>query len=317
MDKKRPLLSICIPTYNRFISLKLCLDKLLNSCKGLEDFVEIIVSDNASDDGTEKFVTDLVSQNKNLKYFRNDQNLGFNFNIFLLTDKYSEGEFCWLIGDDDFVDKDAVKVILSILKENLEIDFVGLNFRLESFGSLSQQPSLNRDPVLYKSGFPSVINKMSRPGNLFITFISASIFRRDKFASFPKNEFNKDSWQNYLSTFPHTYIQLTVFKDSKAIFIENELLTAIIHEKDWHNMNSAIYLYSIPSLYKYSLSIGYKKKILKDSYKQIMNHAIRQIPKKINYAPVHFLYKFRFIMNEVLNFRFYICGIKIVKEKLF
>lgn len=317
MDKNRPLLSICIPTYNRCLSLKYCLERLLNSCKELEDFVEIIISDNASDDGTEKIVTDLVVQNKNLKYFRNDQNLGFNFNIFLLTDKYADGEFCWLVGDDDFVDTDAVRVILSILKENLEIDFIGLNFRLEPFSSQPKYSSLKGDPILYKSNFPSVINKMSRPGNLFITFISASIFRRDNFVSFPKDAFNKDSWHDYFSTFPHSFIQLSVYKNSKAIFVENEILTATIHEKSWNDMVSSMYFYSIPSLYNYCIKIGYKKEILKNAYYQIMNQAMRQFSRRNSYVHINHFYRIKFIISELLNFEFYKCGLKIVKEKMF
>ena len=50
---KEPILSICIPTYNRAESLRTSLQQYV-SCKGFDESIEIVISDNASTDDTRK-----------------------------------------------------------------------------------------------------------------------------------------------------------------------------------------------------------------------------------------------------------------------
>ena len=52
MDKQ-PLLSVCIPTYNRSTFLQEALMNLLDNQKTCEFCVEILISDNCSTDETE------------------------------------------------------------------------------------------------------------------------------------------------------------------------------------------------------------------------------------------------------------------------
>ena len=52
----RPLLSICIPTYNRAECLEDCLRSLERATQGLIDRVQIVISDNASTDHTPEVV---------------------------------------------------------------------------------------------------------------------------------------------------------------------------------------------------------------------------------------------------------------------
>ena len=55
-------LSICIPTYNRKRNLSELLD-VLAEIRGMAD-IEVIVSDNASTDGTKEYMEDLVKKKK-------------------------------------------------------------------------------------------------------------------------------------------------------------------------------------------------------------------------------------------------------------
>lgn len=69
-----PILSICIPTYNRFYQLKECLVSILFSTKGHETDIEIIVSDDASTDNTKETVSELQNKYPFVKYHRNVAN---------------------------------------------------------------------------------------------------------------------------------------------------------------------------------------------------------------------------------------------------
>src|SRR3954470_7738221 len=118
------LLSICIPTFNRANELKISLPEILNQAAKFKDKIEVIVSNNASTDGTEEVLNKLKNEYSFLKTYRNDINIGFNLNFFRLSDEYATGKFFWLIGDDDVVDYNAIETILQVLENNKDISFL-------------------------------------------------------------------------------------------------------------------------------------------------------------------------------------------------
>lgn len=79
-----PIISICIPTRNRFFALRNTIDSILSSEKFQKSFdIEIIISDNASIDETQEYCLSIVQKyNGKIKYFRNEIDLGdTNFEI--------------------------------------------------------------------------------------------------------------------------------------------------------------------------------------------------------------------------------------------
>ena len=65
---KQPLLSICIPTYNRAEILRRTLAKI-TSDKDFDEDIEIVISDNASTDNTQKVCQEFCASYKNIHYF--------------------------------------------------------------------------------------------------------------------------------------------------------------------------------------------------------------------------------------------------------
>ena len=76
-EQKNYALTIAIPTYNRLEKLKICLKRLMEQ-KKIEQ-IEIIVSDNASSDGTGEYMTELVKKAENISYYRNTERVLGNF----------------------------------------------------------------------------------------------------------------------------------------------------------------------------------------------------------------------------------------------
>jgi abequosyltransferase len=74
------LLSICIPTFNRAGILAASLDALMADI-GPSDDVEIVVSDNASSDGTADVVAARVGRKPSISYWRNPTNIGLLANF--------------------------------------------------------------------------------------------------------------------------------------------------------------------------------------------------------------------------------------------
>lgn len=97
MNNPKPRVSIGVPVYNGERFLKQALDSLL--AQSYVDF-ELIISDNASTDGTEEICRLYASADPRVRYFRNTRNtgVGCNFNrVFELA----RGEyFKWASADD-------------------------------------------------------------------------------------------------------------------------------------------------------------------------------------------------------------------------
>ncbi|MCX6718081.1 MAG: glycosyltransferase family 2 protein [Candidatus Staskawiczbacteria bacterium] len=122
------LLSICIPTYNRADYLKQCLDNIVRQFgdKKIKDSIEIVISDNASKDNTENLAKEYQSRWDNIKYFRNEKNLGPDENMINSVLK-AEGRYCWTIGDDDFIQNGGLNFIISSL-EKKPVSLLTINF---------------------------------------------------------------------------------------------------------------------------------------------------------------------------------------------
>jgi len=94
---REPLFSICIPTFNRREMLCQAIRSALNQTY---DHIEVVVSDNASDDGTSEAVRALGDAR--IRYFRNETNLGAASNwercLYL-----AQGAFISWLQDDDLL----------------------------------------------------------------------------------------------------------------------------------------------------------------------------------------------------------------------
>lgn len=115
-----PLLSICIPTYNRALYLDESLanlDSQFANNPELVEMVEVVISDNASIDQTAAVAQKYQNKYKNFKYFRNNENLGADKNYINSVLKAS-GEYGWIIGDDDLIVKGGLDFVVDFLKKN-------------------------------------------------------------------------------------------------------------------------------------------------------------------------------------------------------
>lgn len=113
----KPLLSICIPTFNRAEYLERCLEAIVQQ-EGFEE-IEVVISDNCSSDGTQKMCKAYENKFINVHYFRNDENV--NDGNFPLVFQRAKGKLRKLTNDTIIYKPGAIQYMLNAIKENINV----------------------------------------------------------------------------------------------------------------------------------------------------------------------------------------------------
>lgn len=173
MNNSSPLLSICIPTYNRIKYLTRLLNSILPEVSQFGNKVEIIINDNASVDNTKETIELMLKDHPSIRYYRNTDNQGADFNISDVFNK-AQGRFAWVIGDDDYLLPGALLHIISVLSKHLSTDIVYLNSKThqdDCYVTKAEQIDYTviRDKILFASKV-----------GVYFTFISGIIINKVK-----------------------------------------------------------------------------------------------------------------------------------------
>jgi glycosyltransferase involved in cell wall biosynthesis len=188
MTDHEPLVSICIPTYNRAAMVgKAIASALSQSYRN----IEVIVVDNASTDDTAAKVAEFTDPR--LSFVRNPSNLGLfgNFNRCL---EVARGEIIHILHSDDFIDPEFTKTCIRFFQEHPS---VGLTFTSARYISGSREETVcykDRDEVIpAPEGFVRIL-----AGRQFIVCPSVMIRRGvyDQVGSYsPEYPYSSDYYQ--------------------------------------------------------------------------------------------------------------------------
>lgn len=117
MGTEQQLVSIALCTYNGEKYLARQLDSILN-----QDYpnLEIIISDDASSDGTDIILKKYAAKNDNIKFWINESNLGFNQNFKKAMDNCA-ADFIAIADQDDIWIENKISRLMANIGENLLI----------------------------------------------------------------------------------------------------------------------------------------------------------------------------------------------------
>lgn len=274
MNNGNLILTIAIPTYNRKEYLKECLEHVILQ---IEQDVEVLVCDNASNDGTCEFMKEYCNKYTFIKYLKNETNIGPDGN-FLRCLKEGQGQYIHLLSDDDILLEGSVKKIKECILSYGEVSFIYLNstvFQGQFELSKCKNKTFNDDKNILFVNKNLFVEKLG----VYATFVSAMIFNKKIFDNIYKPE-------QYIGTYllqTHILFQ-TVSIQERAIFIAN---TCIAERGD----NSGGYsFYKVFShnwknvLFDAGLKNGYQIKSLKKIYSSTIRDFLRPwtINMKIN-----------------------------------
>ena len=209
------LLTIAIPTYNRADLLDELLSELAVQIGG-DQRVELLVSDNASEDRTSSVVAAHQARGVNIRYIRNESNLGADRNI-LQCYTEATGEYAWIFSDDDLIEPDTIRCILgAISKRQYDIICIrGYGFDGQYKGP---RPLRHRSDMEFES--PA---DLARRIHVSFTFISSVIVNKKLNSQKPHPPFESLAGSNLAQLGPF-YTALNHHK--RSLLIRDKLIAA-------------------------------------------------------------------------------------------
>lgn len=170
-----PLLSLCIPAYNRANFLPPLLDSIL--AQDYDDF-EIVICEDKSPQREEirRIVAIYGSSRIPIRYIENAENLGFDRNLRQIITQ-SRGRFCMIMGNDDLLKAGTLKKVGAMLSQQENVGVL-----LRAYEWFSEDPGKPDGTVhyfssdrIFEAGLSSLVVFYRR-----VASISGIVFQREE-----------------------------------------------------------------------------------------------------------------------------------------
>lgn len=146
MHSKNPIVSIGLPVYNMATTIGQSLCSIL---KQTYQHLEIIISDNSSNDGTLEIIKKYSQYDTRIRLFTQKENIGASANFKFVLTKASGKYFKWHAGDD-LLDLECIEVYLSIANQSSEErSLVFSNYCAFDWNIFSVSSSVNVNPLSF------------------------------------------------------------------------------------------------------------------------------------------------------------------------
>ncbi|PUE16066.1 glycosyltransferase [Limnohabitans sp. MMS-10A-178] len=221
--KPRPLLSICISTYNRAAWLGVNLRNLARLWPTPHPDVELLICDNTSTDNTPDIVKGYLSR-PDFKYVRNPENVGMLGNL-RVTANAATGQYVWILGDDDLLLPGTIERVLSTIRNNPLTALVYMNY---AYTRNDNAETVQDIDVFLNDSTPigpvtddavGTVRDMCAKSENFFTAIYCLVLRRDHAIRAYSQDTNGRPFSSMLSCIPTTYHVLNYMMDEPACWI--------------------------------------------------------------------------------------------------
>lgn len=256
-------LAICIPVYNRQQIFEYVLLMLFNSVQHYSEQVKIVISDNCSDDDLGAVFQSISEHFPSVEsvYSRSEEFLSPDNNVLRVV-SFSNAEFTWVIGSDDFINIANIENVIENLDRDNDFLLGNISHYNINFIELKNKNILTLDffeksPNYIKSKFESkkIFGKLSdfvSPvyPNFYLGAVMASVFRTSVWRKFINENIELMNNIDFARWYPHSYVFASAFFELKTVYINNEIITAGNGLRDWAGEGHLSLLYSeIPYIY--------------------------------------------------------------------
>lgn len=181
-------LSVCIPAYNRHQFMNELLDSIIEQS---DPSIEIVICEDKSPE--RELIRQCVEKKSaargcldQIKYFENDENLGYDANLRNLMEK-STGEYCLFMGNDDILMPGAIHTILKIINQYPDVGVITRAYKCFSGNPENVKLVIKQLPQdeLFMPG-PAAIRFFFRR----VGVLSGLVFKREPAVRIATNQFD-------------------------------------------------------------------------------------------------------------------------------
>lgn len=279
----KPLISICIPTFNRAPFLKECLDSITRqfSNQEIRQNVNVFILDNQSQDNTEHIVKKFTNIFKNIKYIKDNQNRNIAQGIIKIA-SMGDGEYVWVFSDDDLQTNNAIDLVIKAIKSNQPSVII---CNINNF--LGKQKNFNLLKINQNYFFTNRTD--------FFKYLNKNVFNLDKinlYATFCTNFIlKKEIFNNYHYILNKFNGPLDLFPFHSIIFYSDVKITVEIISTPtlFNRRNNELWGYKNKIKHYF-----YTNKLLKYHYKNIIN---------FNKNDFSFLFSLKLNINNIIRIK--------------
>ena len=206
MKEKLYLLSFCIPTYKRCKRIIECIKEIQ---KINDERIEILISDNHSEDGTKEEILKLQKNDNRIRYIENKENIGAVANMVEVL-KNGKGKYLYLTSDEDFPEINYIsKFLKNFPKEEISV----------ILGSIFD---INEKKYFFKYKKDKIINMDKKSINIILkkVYMSGIILK--------KSEINYELLDRYKNNtdnmYPHILALLSMLSSSKKMHLVSDII---------------------------------------------------------------------------------------------
>lgn len=158
MKTKRPLVSICIPSYNRPQYLERELESIISQ-KGFntQDF-EILIIDDASSADIDSVVLPFLSKYENFRFIKNKKNIGIGPNLLKLLENFW-GSYFFFLSDDDELLGGALLRLRRMIKKHLDVAVFTSSYKVKNIktGEISKVEIFDKSLEIPSGDIKSIV----------------------------------------------------------------------------------------------------------------------------------------------------------------
>jgi abequosyltransferase len=231
----KPLLSICIATYNRASYIGETLDSIIQQ---LDDDVELLILDGASTDNTEEVVRKFAEKESRIRYIRLSAKGGVDKD-YDISVALARGEFCWLFTDDDLLKPGAVPAVKAAINKGYDLVVVNAEVRNRELSAILQRQKIEgHENKVYAA---NEMESLFIDSLLYLSFIGALVIRRSLWLSRER--------ESYFGTeFVHVGVIFQKPLPTSALIIAEPFVIIRFGNAQWTSRSFDIWMFNWPKL---------------------------------------------------------------------
>jgi abequosyltransferase len=240
VDENKIILSICIATYQRCPFLRDTLIEILKQTDKYQALIQVVVVDGGSSDGTKELLKDFEKNSTQLKVVYLDEKGGMDKDYDRVV-RSGDGNYCWLLSDDDIIEDDAVlKVMTKLEEEKRDVLIINSSSWNKEYSKCftEQIIKISKDVEIKTENFH---NEFFEKCGGYPSFLGVLVIKKELWEQV-------DTEKYYGSRFIHLGVLSQIPCNSSVLIIKEPLIKIRLGNEEWGKVGFGIWFKLWPKI---------------------------------------------------------------------